>query len=269
MTLKERITEDMKTAMRSGEKDRLAVIRLLQAAIKQREVDERITLDDAQVTSVLEKMIKQRKESVVAFDKGGRADLVAKENSEIAVLQPYLPAQLSESRTRCVDCGCHQLDRRRVHQGHGQGHGRREGEGRRQGRHGCRGRPHQSQARRLIGRPWHRHRRRADPHRADLHLHQPQDRNRTPAAGPVPAQALATGDRRIDRGDPHVHHGRAGDLALTPGCSATGLGMRTRIARCRLSIEHPPRLVNSMSTRRFSAEIPPPPPKSKDPSTRL
>ena len=97
MALKERITEDMKTAMRSGEKDRLAVIRLLQAAIKQREVDERITLDDAQVTSVLEKMIKQRKESVVAFDKGGRADLVAKENSEIAVLQPYLPAQLSES----------------------------------------------------------------------------------------------------------------------------------------------------------------------------
>jgi uncharacterized protein YqeY len=97
MTLKERITEDMKTAMRSGEKDRLAVIRLLQAAIKQREVDERITLDDAQVTAVLEKMIKQRKESVVAFEKGGRTDLVAKENGEIAVLQPYLPAQLSEA----------------------------------------------------------------------------------------------------------------------------------------------------------------------------
>ena len=97
MTLKERISEDMKTAMRSGEKDRLAVIRLLQAAIKQREVDERITLDDAQVTSVLEKMIKQRKESVVAFEKGGRTDLVAKENAEIAVLQPYLPAQLSDA----------------------------------------------------------------------------------------------------------------------------------------------------------------------------
>jgi len=97
MALKERITEDMKTAMRSGEKDRLAVIRLLQAAIKQREVDERITLDDAQVTSVLEKMIKQRKESVVAFEKGGRADLVSKENAEIAVLQPYLPAQLSDA----------------------------------------------------------------------------------------------------------------------------------------------------------------------------
>jgi uncharacterized protein YqeY len=70
MTLKERITEDMKTAMRSGEKDRLAVIRLLQSAIKQREVDERITLDDAQITSVLEKMIKQRSESIVAFEKG-------------------------------------------------------------------------------------------------------------------------------------------------------------------------------------------------------
>jgi len=97
MTLKERITEDMKTAMRSGEKDRLAVIRLLQAAIKQREVDERITLDDAQVTSVLEKMIKQRKESIVAFEKGARADLVAKETAEIAILQPYLPAQMSET----------------------------------------------------------------------------------------------------------------------------------------------------------------------------
>ena len=97
MTLKERITEDMKTAMRSGEKDRLAVIRLLQAAIKQREVDERITLDDAQITSVLEKMIKQRKESIVAFEKGARADLVAKESAEIVILQPYLPAQLGEA----------------------------------------------------------------------------------------------------------------------------------------------------------------------------
>ena len=68
----------------------------MQAAIKQREVDERITLDDAQITSVLEKMIKQRKESIVAFEKGGRADLVAKENAEVVILQPYLPAQLSE-----------------------------------------------------------------------------------------------------------------------------------------------------------------------------
>ena len=97
MSLKERISEDMKTAMRSGEKDRLAVIRLLQAAIKQREVDERIVLDDAQITAVLEKMIKQRKESIVAFEKGNRADLVAKETAEIAVLQPYLPAQMSDA----------------------------------------------------------------------------------------------------------------------------------------------------------------------------
>jgi uncharacterized protein YqeY len=97
MTLKERITEDMKTAMRSGEKDRLAVIRLLLAAIKRIEVDERIVLDDAKVTSVLVKLIKPRKESIVAFEKGARADLVAKETAEIAVLQPYLPAQLSDA----------------------------------------------------------------------------------------------------------------------------------------------------------------------------
>ena len=97
MTLKERITEDMKTAMRSGEKDRLAVIRLLQAAIKQREVDERIVLDDAQITSVLEKMIKQRKKSIVAFEKGARADLVAKEAAELAIIKTYLPEQMSEA----------------------------------------------------------------------------------------------------------------------------------------------------------------------------
>lgn len=97
MSLKERINEDMKTAMRSGEKDRLAVIRFLQAAIKQREVDERVTLDDAQITAVIEKEIKRRKESIAAFEKGGRSDLVAKESAEIAVLQPYLPAQLSDA----------------------------------------------------------------------------------------------------------------------------------------------------------------------------
>lgn len=97
MSLKERITEDMKTAMRGGEKDRLATIRMLQAAIKQREVDERIQLDDAQVLSVIEKMIKQRKESVAQFEAGGRADLVAREAAEMALLQVYLPAQLSEA----------------------------------------------------------------------------------------------------------------------------------------------------------------------------
>jgi uncharacterized protein YqeY len=97
MALKERIQEDMKAAMRAGEKERLATIRMLLAGIKQREVDERIQLDDAQVMSVLEKMIKSRKESVVQFEAGGRADLVARENAEIALLQTYLPAQLSDA----------------------------------------------------------------------------------------------------------------------------------------------------------------------------
>jgi uncharacterized protein len=96
-TLKERITEDMKAAMRAGEKERLGTIRMLQAAIKQREVDERITLDDAQVLAVIEKMLKQRKESIVQFEQGGRADLAAKEKSEIEQLVVYLPTQLSEA----------------------------------------------------------------------------------------------------------------------------------------------------------------------------
>ena len=95
MTLKERITEDMKSAMRSGEKERLSTIRLALAAIKQREVDERVTLDDGQVLAVLEKMIKQRKEAISQFAAGGRADLVAKESAEIVVLEAYLPAQMS------------------------------------------------------------------------------------------------------------------------------------------------------------------------------
>ena len=95
MSLRERITEDMKAAMRSGDKERLGTIRMLQAAIKQREVDERITLDDAQVTAVLEKMIKQRREAIAQFEAGGRADLAAKEAVEIALLQGYLPEQLS------------------------------------------------------------------------------------------------------------------------------------------------------------------------------
>ena len=97
MSLKARITEDMKSAMRSGEKDRLGLIRMLQAGIKQREVDERITLDDAQVLAVIDKMIKQRKDSVSQFEAGGRADLVAKESAEIAWLTDYLPAQLSDA----------------------------------------------------------------------------------------------------------------------------------------------------------------------------
>jgi hypothetical protein len=97
MSLKERITDDMKAAMRSGEKERLGVIRMITSAIKQREVDERITLDDAQVLSVLEKMIKQRKESLVQFQAGNRQDLVDKESAEITLLQTYLPSQLSDA----------------------------------------------------------------------------------------------------------------------------------------------------------------------------
>jgi uncharacterized protein YqeY len=97
MSLKDRIQEDMKAAMRSGEKERLGTIRLILAAIKQREVDERITLDDSQVISVLEKMVKQRRESVSQFQAGGRADLVEKENAELKVVGAYLPTQLSEA----------------------------------------------------------------------------------------------------------------------------------------------------------------------------
>jgi uncharacterized protein YqeY len=95
MALKERVTEDMKTAMRAGDKERLGTVRLLLAGIKQREVDERITLDDGQVLAVIEKMIKQRREAISQFESGGRADLVAKETAEIGVLQAYLPTQLT------------------------------------------------------------------------------------------------------------------------------------------------------------------------------
>jgi uncharacterized protein YqeY len=101
-TLKERITEDMKAAMRASDKERLSTIRMAQAAIKQREVDERIVLDDAQVIAVLEKMVKQRRESVVQFEQGGRTDLADKEKAEIALLQSYLPAQLSAAEIDAI-----------------------------------------------------------------------------------------------------------------------------------------------------------------------
>lgn len=102
MALRERITEDMKAAMRSGEKERLATIRLILAAIKQKEVDERIALDDAQVLAVIEKMAKQRKESVAQFTAGGRNDLVEKENAELAILATYLPEQLSDAEIDAI-----------------------------------------------------------------------------------------------------------------------------------------------------------------------
>ncbi len=94
MSLKQRLTDDMKTAMKSGEKDRLGVIRLINAAIKQREVDERIVLDDAQVIAALEKMLKQRKDSLSQYEAAGREDLAAVERYEMTVLQDYFPAQL-------------------------------------------------------------------------------------------------------------------------------------------------------------------------------
>jgi uncharacterized protein YqeY len=93
--LKAQIQDDMKAAMRAGEKSRLATIRLVMAAIKQREVDERIELDDAQVLGVIDKMVKQRRESIAQFEAGGRADLVASETAELTQLSAYLPAQLS------------------------------------------------------------------------------------------------------------------------------------------------------------------------------
>jgi len=97
MSLKERINEDMKTAMRARDTGRLAAIRLLLAAIKQREVDERTTLDDAGVTGIIEKMIKQRKDSISQFESAGRTDLVEQEQAEMGVLAAYMPAQLSEA----------------------------------------------------------------------------------------------------------------------------------------------------------------------------
>ncbi|HXR19100.1 MAG TPA: GatB/YqeY domain-containing protein [Steroidobacteraceae bacterium] len=97
MSLKQRVQEDMKAAMRAGEKERLSTVRLILAAIKQREVDERIVLDDAQVLSVLEKMGKQRRESIAQFEAGGRSDLVAKENAELAIISAYLPVPLGDA----------------------------------------------------------------------------------------------------------------------------------------------------------------------------
>ena len=97
MNLKEQITEDMKNAMRAKDAGRLGTIRLLQAAMKQKEVDERITLDDAAVVAIVDKLIKQRKDSIAAFEAAGRQDLADKEKAEMAVLQAYLPARMSEA----------------------------------------------------------------------------------------------------------------------------------------------------------------------------
>jgi uncharacterized protein YqeY len=99
MTLKEQITEDMKTAMRAKDSERLATIRLLLAALKQKEVDERVELDDTMVVAIVDKMVKQRKDSITAFTTGGRPDLADKEAAEIKVLEAYLPQRMSADET--------------------------------------------------------------------------------------------------------------------------------------------------------------------------
>jgi uncharacterized protein YqeY len=102
MSLKDRIQQEMKDAMRSGDKPRLGTIRLILAAIKQKEVDERIELGDAEVTAVLDKMAKQRRESISQFEKAGRDDLVKQEAGELALIQEYLPEQLSKSEINAL-----------------------------------------------------------------------------------------------------------------------------------------------------------------------
>ncbi|MFP5443781.1 MAG: GatB/YqeY domain-containing protein, partial [Betaproteobacteria bacterium] len=97
MSLKDQITEDMKTAMRAKDSERLGTIRLLQAAMKQKEVDERVTLDDVAIVAIVDKLIKQRKDSIAAFEGAGRQDLADKEKAEMTVLQAYLPARMSEA----------------------------------------------------------------------------------------------------------------------------------------------------------------------------
>jgi uncharacterized protein YqeY len=102
MSLKDRIQQDMKAAMRSGDKPRLATIRLILAAIKQREVDERTELGDADVTAVLDKMAKQRRESISQFEKAGRDDLVGQEAGELELIQEYLPEPLGEAEINAL-----------------------------------------------------------------------------------------------------------------------------------------------------------------------
>ncbi len=102
MSLKDTITADMKTAMKAGDSERLGTIRMLLAAMKQREVDERIVLTDADVVAIVEKAMKQRKESIAQFTAGNRADLVAKEEAELKVLAVYMPAQMSDAEIEAV-----------------------------------------------------------------------------------------------------------------------------------------------------------------------
>lgn len=102
MSLRQRLTDDMKTAMKAGEKDRLGVIRLINAAIKQREVDERIEITDAIVLAVLEKMVKQRKDSISQYESAGRTDLADVEKFEMSIIDAYLPAKMGEDELKAL-----------------------------------------------------------------------------------------------------------------------------------------------------------------------
>ncbi len=102
MSLKQRLTDDMKAAMKAGEKERLGTIRLMNAAIKQKEVDERVEVDDTQVLAILEKMMKQRKDSVSQFEAANREDLAVIERAEMAIIELYLPAKLGEAEVLAV-----------------------------------------------------------------------------------------------------------------------------------------------------------------------
>ena len=102
MSLKQRLTDDMKTAMKAGEKERLGTIRLINAAIKQKEVDERVEMDDTLVLAILEKMMKQRKDSVTQFEAANREDLAVIERAEMAIIEQYLPAKLGEAEVLAV-----------------------------------------------------------------------------------------------------------------------------------------------------------------------
>ncbi len=131
MPLREQLNEDMKAAMKAREAERLAALRLLLAAVKQREIDERVTLDDAGVIGVVEKMIKQRKDSIAQFEKAARQDLADKEKYEISVIEAYLPKQMSAAGDRDRGGRGARAVGGQVDRGHGQGHGRAQAQARR------------------------------------------------------------------------------------------------------------------------------------------
>lgn len=133
MTIKERITEDMKSAMRAHDTARLSALRLLLAAIKQREVDDRVEATDELVTGVIGKLIKQRRDSVKQYTDAGRADLAQKEQDEIDTLSVYMPAPDVRRRHQGNRGGSYRRNRRQRHGCHGQGHGHRQGQVCRQG----------------------------------------------------------------------------------------------------------------------------------------